>query len=864
MLTGERIHLRPVTLDDVTDRYVRWMNDAEVTRFLEVRWAKQTAETIRAYVQQLLSKSDEPFFAICVNGTGEHLGNIKLGPINPHHRTADVSLVIGEKAWWGKGIATEAIRLVTAHAFDELGLRKLKAGCYAENLGSAHAFERCGWRREGLQRAQAICDGKETDVILLGIRAGEHRGDESTQQATTTKVVAVLQARASSSRLPGKVLLPILGQPMLLRQIERVRRAKRIDALVVASSTDPSDDPIEAACKAAGLGCFRGSLDDVLDRFYQAARPFRPEHVVRLTGDCPLAEPEVIDLAVERHLREGADFTSNALEPTYPDGLDVEVARWPVLETAWREATLKSHREHVMPFIHSQPQRFKRVALKQERDLSKLRWTVDEPQDFAVVKAIYEALYPTNPAFGMNDVLALLEQKPELGQLNSKLERNEGHAMSIKKENLGARYQASQAWLERAQKTIPLGSQTFSKSRTHYPKGVSPHYVARGKAAHVWDLDGNEFIDFVNGLCAVTLGYDDPDVTAAVKAQLESGVIFSLPHPLEAQVAEKICELVPCAQMVRFGKNGSDATAGAIRIARGFTKRDHVAVCGYHGWQDWYIGSTARNLGVPQATRDLTHTFAYNDLGSLEKIFAAWPGQVAAVILEPMNVADPAPGWLQAVKELTHRHGALLVFDETITGFRFANGGAQELFGVTPDLATFGKGMANGYPLSAVAGRRDVMMLMEEVFFSFTNGGETLSLAAALASMQKLQREPVTRTLAARGNAIIDGARELIGRHRLGDVFSVSGHPSWSFLNFRDAGGYTVWQIKTLFLQEVFARGILTVGSHNLSWAHTDADVQRLLGVYDEVFALIRRGLDDASLPKLLMTTPLEPLFKVR
>jgi glutamate-1-semialdehyde 2,1-aminomutase len=220
-------------------------------------------------------------------------------------------------------------------------------------------------------------------------------------------------------------------------------------------------------------------------------------------------------------------------------------------------------------------------------------------------------------------------------------------------------------------------------------------------------------------------------------------VIFSLPHPIEAEVAELICEMVPCAEMVRFGKNGSDATSGAIRLARAFTGRDRVAVCGYHGWQDWYIGSTARHRGVPKATRDLTHTFAYNDLTSLDALLDAHAGEFAAVILEPMNVTDPAPGFLEGVKQRAHRHGAVLVFDETITGFRYANGGAQQLFGVTPDLATFGKGLANGYPVSAVAGRREIMKLMEEIFFSFTFGGEALSLAAARAPA--ISRSPLLR-----------------------------------------------------------------------------------------------------------------------
>ncbi|MDE2396805.1 MAG: aminotransferase class III-fold pyridoxal phosphate-dependent enzyme, partial [Burkholderiales bacterium] len=348
-------------------------------------------------------------------------------------------------------------------------------------------------------------------------------------------------------------------------------------------------------------------------------------------------------------------------------------------------------------------------------------------------------------------------------------------------------FEKSMAFLARSEKVIPLGSQTFSKSRTQYPYGVSPYFITRGQGSRVWDLDGNEYIDFVSSLASITLGYQDPDVTAAVRAQLdESGVIFSLPHPLETEVAELICEMVPCAERVRFGKNGSDATAGAIRVARAHTGRDRVAVCGYHGWQDWYIGSTARHRGVPQATRELTHAFAYNDLDALRTLLAAHPGEFAAVILEPMNVAEPLPGYLQGVKELAHGHGALLVFDETITGFRYSNGGAQAHFGVTPDLATFGKGLANGYPVSAVAGRADVMKQMEEIFFSFTFGGEALSLAAAKATLTKLQREPVAATLAERGRQAMDGARAVIERHGLGDLFSVSGHPTWSFLNIKD------------------------------------------------------------------------------
>jgi glutamate-1-semialdehyde 2,1-aminomutase len=427
-----------------------------------------------------------------------------------------------------------------------------------------------------------------------------------------------------------------------------------------------------------------------------------------------------------------------------------------------------------------------------------------------------------------------------------------------------SRYAHSEQLLERALRTIPLGSQTFSKSKTQYPIGVSPFFIQRGRGSHVWDVDGNEYVDFINSLAAITLGYCDPDVDAAVRRQLEDGVIFSLPHPVEMEVAEQLVKLVPCAEMVRFGKNGSDATSGAIRLARAFTHRDRVAVCGYHGWQDWYIGTTARNRGVPQATRDLSHTWTYNDIESLATLFRDYPGQIAAVILEPMNVVEPLPGFLESVRELASNHGALLIFDETVTGFRYANGGAQQHFNVTPDLATFGKGLANGYPLSAVAGRADVMKLMEEVFFSFTFGGEALSLAAALATMKKLEREPVTETLYLQGKKILVKLDSLIADSGAADFLSVAGNPTWSFMLIKDTKKYSQWQIKTLFLQELFARGILTIGTHNLSYSHSDADLEKLFSAYGEVLPMLTEAVRHQKLESMLRCEPLQPLFKLR
>jgi len=268
--------------------------------------------------------------------------------------------------------------------------------------------------------------------------------------------------------------------------------------------------------------------------------------------------------------------------------------------------------------------------------------------------------------------------------------------------------------------------------------------------------------------------------------------------------------------------------------------------------------------GVPQAVRRLTHPFTYNDLDSLEQVLKAHPGEFAAVIMEPMNFAEPAPGFLAGVRDLAHAHGALFIFDEIITGFRFHLGGAQTLFGVTPDLATFGKSMANGMPIAALVGRRDLMKVVDEIFFSFTFGGEALSIAAALATIRKMRREPVIRTLWERGQAVMDAAGREISAYGLGDVIALAGKPCWSHLQFRDAPGASLWAIKSLFLQEVLERGVLTAGSQNICFAHTEQDVTLIGAAYDAACCLVAEGLRSGNLKALLRGEELQPIFRVR
>ena len=429
--------------------------------------------------------------------------------------------------------------------------------------------------------------------------------------------------------------------------------------------------------------------------------------------------------------------------------------------------------------------------------------------------------------------------------------------------NPKSRFLESERLLRLAEAVIPLGSQTFSKSRTQYPVGVSPFFASKASGSYLWDVDGNKYVDLVASLAAVTLGYGDPEINKAVKRQLKKGVSLSLSSKLETVVAEKIINLVPSAEMVRFAKNGSDATSAAVRIARYFTGRDHIISIGYHGWHDWYIGSTTRSMGVPSAVQALTLSARYNDLSHVENRFQEAKGDVAAVILEPMNSVDPAPGYLESLRNFCSSNNILLIFDEVITGFRFARGGAQELFGVTPDLSCFGKGIANGFPISVIAGRRKIMEGFKEVFFSGTFGGELLSLTAANVVLDEVRDNRVIPELYRVGQEIQQGLLGEISRNKY-EFVNISGNPTWTFLNWTLSSDALQNKVKTYFLQEMFKRGILVLSTNNVTTTLSQKDISKILTAYAEVFEAISQALERDSLDALLECQPIVPLFKVR
>jgi glutamate-1-semialdehyde aminotransferase/spore coat polysaccharide biosynthesis protein SpsF (cytidylyltransferase family) len=680
-------------------------------------------------------------------------------------------------------------------------------------------------------------------------------------------VVAVVQARMGSTRFPGKVLQAIGDHPMLWHVIERTRQARHVQKVVVATSDRPGDDAIARSCERSGVACFRGSEDDVLDRFYHAARLHGADIIVRITADCPFIDPSVIDKVIEAFLEGDADYVSNTLRPSYPDGLDTEVFSFSALESAWKQATFHAEREHVTPFMRTSGLFLvKNVENDSDLGLRDIRLTVDEPVDLEFARALDARLEGNGTSSRLTDIMKVLEEEPELLRINGGLTRGEGYYRSLLSEPIlpaqDLVLDRSLQLKSRAERVIPSVTQTFSKGPTQFVQGVCPVFLSHGRGSHVWDVDGNEYIDYINALGPVILGYDYPPVTEAAMEQLKSGVSFSLPTALEVELAELLVSLIPCAEMVRFGKNGSDATSGAVRVARAWTGREVIACCGYHGWQDWSVGATTRNAGVPRSVAALTVPFRYNDLASLEQVFAAYPRQVAAVIMEPLGVTLPESGFLETVLEICRREGALLIFDEVVTGFRIALGGAQSHFGVTPDLACFGKAMANGFPLSAVVGRTDVMELFDEVFFSLTFGGEAVSLAAALATIREMQEHDVVGHLWQLGATLKDGYNVLARELGLGGITWCEGLPPHTVMRFEETELASGSVLRSLFQQEVVSRGILFLVGINTSYSHSESDVERTLRVFRAGLEKVAQAIDSGDPTKWLKGEPVRPVFR--
>jgi glutamate-1-semialdehyde 2,1-aminomutase len=665
---------------------------------------------------------------------------------------------------------------------------------------------------------------------------------------STMKIVALVQARMGSTRLPNKVMKPIGGIPMIELLLTRLARAKEVDQIIVATSVDERNIPLVEHVRKLGYTCEQGSENDVLERYVQAARKHNADVVVRITGDCPLVDPDLVDEVIRQFKSENVDYFSNVSPPTYPDGLDIEVFNFIALEKSSQATHKQYDREHVTPYLR-ESNFFKTASMHHSEDLSALRWTVDEPADFVVIEKVFQHFHPRID-FTWVDVLTLQIEQPELFNTNQHLIRNEGAIMGT----------GQKLW-KRAKQVIPGGNMLLSKRAEMFLPDQWPAYFSKANGCKVWDLDGNEYIDMcIMGIGTNILGYGHPEVDAAVQQTVIAGNMSTFNCPEEVYLAEKLIELHPWAHMVRLARSGGEANALAIRIARAATGKDKVAICGYHGWHDWYLSANLGDdagldghllpglqpNGVPRNLKGTVFPFNYNNYAELEALVNAQ--DIGVIKMEVVRNMGPEDNFLHKVRKLATDRGIVLIFDECTSGFRETFGGLHKKYGVEPDMAMFGKALGNGYGITATIGKREVMEAAQTTFISSTFWTERIGPTAALKTLEVMERVKSWETITQVGLNIRQSWQKLADKHGL--KVDHWGLPSLTGFTFQSPNALAY---KTLITQEMLAKGYLAATSVYVCTEHTPEIVANYFEALEPIFALIKEceeGRDVMSLLK--------------
>ena len=671
------------------------------------------------------------------------------------------------------------------------------------------------------------------------------------------KIVAIVQARAGSLRLPNKVMKPILGIPMIEIILKRLKKSSLIDEIVLATSYDKKNKNLIKHVEQLGFNCIEGSEADVLSRFVKAAQETKADTIVRITGDCPLVDSEIVDECISGFLKSKVDYYSNTIDPTFPDGLDVEVFKYSALKIAANKVTKDFDKEHVTPYFKVS-KNFKKLNHFNSSNFSKCRWTVDEPDDLKVIQNIFENFNP-DIFFSWKDVLKLQKDSPKLFLKNSHIGRNEGALLNT----------GQKLW-KRAKKIIPGGNMLISKRPEMFLPNRWPTYFSKAKGCKVWDLDGREFIDIsLMGIGTNILGYGQPEIDEAVSNSIKSGNMSTLNCAEEVFLAERLIELHEWSGMVRFARSGGEANSIAIRIARAFTGRDNVAVCGYHGWHDWYLSanlnrdndleshliSGLKTSGVPKNLKNTVYTFNYNNFEELENLVKN--KNIGIIKMEVERNFSPKDDFLSKVRKIANEYKIVLIFDECTSGFRETYGGLHKKYKVEPDLAMFGKALGNGYAITAVLGKSEIMQAVQKTFISSTFWTERIGPTAALKTLEIMKREKSWEKITKIGNNIKKKWQELADKYELKIV--QRGLPALASFTI-DSKNMSAY--KTLITQELLSNGYLASNTVYVCTEHTDKILEKYFEALEKVFALIADCENGYDVNKLLKSEICHDSFK--
>ena len=664
------------------------------------------------------------------------------------------------------------------------------------------------------------------------------------------KIVAIVQARMGSIRLPNKVMRLINGTTMIELLLARLSKSKKIDQIVIATSTNKNNAPLIQHIEKLGYACVSGSENDVLSRYIIAAKKVQADIIVRITGDCPLIDPALVDKVIEQFITSGVDYCSNTLPPTFPDGLDAEVFSLQALERSAEETQQTFDREHVTPFLRNSGF-FKIAGLTNKENLSSLRWTLDEISDLNVINQVVKHFEP-NIHFTWEQVLDLQRKQPIIFEANQSLKRNEGASIGT----------GQKLW-KRAKTIIPGGNMLLSKRAEMFLPEKWPSYFSKAKGCQVWDLDGKKFTDMsIMGIGTNILGYGHNEVDEVVRQTINAGNMSTFNCPEEVYLAEKLIEMHSWSDMVRFARSGGEANAIAIRIARAASGRDKVAICGYHGWHDWYLSANLgddENLaghllpgldpkGVPQNLRGTVFPFNYNNFEELETLVNKH--DIGVIKMEVVRNKEPEDNFLHKVRKLASERNIVLIFDECTSGFRQTFGGLHKMYGVEPDIAMFGKALGNGYAITAILGRRNVMEAAQSTFISSTFWTERIGPTAALKTLEVMERTKSWDQITSTGLSIREGWQQLADKYDL--HIDHWGLPALTGYTFKSEKALIY---KTLITQEMLHKGYLAGNSVYVCTEHSPEIINDYLDKLDPLFKIIRE-CEDGRDPMTLLKGP--------
>jgi len=650
------------------------------------------------------------------------------------------------------------------------------------------------------------------------------------------KVLAIVQARFFASRLPGKVLKKINNKTILEILIKRLLKSKKISKIIIACSSNKMDKEIIKIANKVKIDYFIGSEKNVLKRYYLAAKKFKFNNICRITADCPLIDSNIVDLVIKNFFEQKVDYASNAIPPSFPDGLDIEIFNFKSLAKAYKYATSAYDKEHVNPYM-KRDKNITKFNLKNEEDLSWLRVTLDEQSDFNLIKKILEN-FKNKPFFNLKDLMKYYNKNKNLFLINKDIKRNEGSVL-----NTGQKF-----W-KRAQTVIPGGTMLFSKNPDLFLPGKWPAYFSKSKGCKLWDLDNNKYDDIAYmGNGTNVLGYCHPEIEKKVSKVIKNGTISTLNSIEEILLAEKLVSLHPWSEMVRFTRSGGEANAVAIRIARAASGRDKVAVCGYHGWHDWYMSTNIDNKnnlnthlmnnlpinGVPKNLKNTVFPFEYNNFEQLSKIVKMH--KIGVIKMEVKRISEPKNNFLKKIRKLATENKIVLIFDECTSGFRQTFGGLHKFYNVEPDLAIFGKALGNGYAINAVIGRRAVMEHANHSFISSTFWTERVGPSAALETLKIMEKNKSWNEITMIGKNIKKQIRYIASLHKLDlQIEGIDAIPNFYFNSNNNM------KYKTLITQEMLKKKILASNLIFCSISHKDKVLKKYFNTLESIFSKISK-----------------------